>query len=72
MKPILWLLLAELCFFFVALINIIHGIFYLLDPTYLSYVILFCMFVTWSLNKYITYLFIQNNVTVDDLLGNPK
>ena len=71
-RPIWWLLIAELCFFFIAAANIIHGILFMIDPSSVSFVVLFCMFASWMLNDYVSYLFRKHTVTVDDLLGKPK
>jgi hypothetical protein len=70
MRPIWWLLIAEIAMFYIATVNIIQGISFLLLPEYaVSYFIIFAMFVSWFLDKTITWILYTNKVTVDDLLG---
>jgi len=71
MRPIYWLLLAEAAFFIIGAINIYQGLAFLFIPEYVvSYFIIFAMFVSWMLNNWVTYIFLINKVTADDLLGN--
>jgi hypothetical protein len=71
MRPIWWLILAEAAFFLIAAINIYQGLAFLFISEYaVSYFIIFAMFVSWYLDKWITYIFYVNKVTVEDLLGN--
>jgi hypothetical protein len=70
MKPVYWLLLAEISFFYIYVSSIVAGISYLLFPdAALNLFAIFALIVAWYLNHYITYLFIKYKVTSQDLLG---
>jgi hypothetical protein len=69
MRPIWWLLIAEIMFFIIGVFNIAQGVAYIVYPEYVvSYIVIFAMFFTWYLDRMITWIFITNKVTVDDLL----
>jgi hypothetical protein len=68
MIPAMWLFIAEIGFFSVALLNIIHGVLYMVDPSNLSYFVIFAMFVVWYLDHYITYMFMALEITKEDLM----
>jgi uncharacterized protein involved in cysteine biosynthesis len=70
MKPVYWLLLAEISFFYIYVSSIVAGISYLLIPdATLNLFAIFALIVAWLLNDYITYIFVKNKVTAEDLLG---
>lgn len=70
MKPVHWLVLAEISFFCIYLASIFAGISYLILPEQqVNFFVMFALLVAWYLDKYITFLFIKHKVTAKDLLG---
>lgn len=70
MKPVHWLVLAEISFFCIYVSSIFSGLSYLILPEQqVNFFVMFALLLAWYLDKYITFLFIKYKVTAKDLLG---